>query len=241
MVDAFINNLTQNLANGSWAILLSMFGVGLLESFNPCTGAMLPLVAGGTRQGGYSKILMFSGGYTLTLASLGLLAATIGRVLTLPGWFWSIFLGLLYLLTGLSILRVRLPVSVTGFYVLRNNWPGVRFLLNKEGLNPMALGVVFGLAPSPCTVPVVMAVSAFTVASGKVLFGALALGFFGLGHSIILALAFLPAIRRHSGINRFFGSLRPVLGMVLILIAIYFLVWQPDLAHLAEISRPLAE
>ncbi|MHB8077262.1 urease accessory protein UreH domain-containing protein [Desulfosporosinus fructosivorans] len=203
--------------------LLIMFGVGFVLSFKRM-GVMAPLIIGGSRQSGYSRSFLFMGGYTLTLMFLGLLAARLGNVLTLPGWFWTLFLGILYLIIGLVLLRERLPITVIGFNVTRDRSHWLGLFANKQGLNPMVLGIVFALVPSP----MIMAISVFALASGQMLFGSLALGFFGLGHSLPLSFAFVPWVRSLFRPNRFTHGLRPALGMLLVVLALYLLLAQPD-------------
>ncbi|MHB1404212.1 MAG: cytochrome c biogenesis CcdA family protein [Desulfitobacteriaceae bacterium] len=228
-MEEIIQYLSSSLAQGSLLSLLIMFGAGLALSLNPCMGAMVPLVLGGNRQGGLGRSILFMGGFTVTLMLLGVAAASLGKVLMLPGWFWTSFLGILYLIAGLILLRVRLPITIYGFQVFRHQPPHLfRFIINREGLNPGAMGALFGLAPSPCTMPVILAVSAFVMAGGHPLFGALALGFFGLCHSLPLAFAFSPWVRNLFKPNRFTRYLRPALGIFLVATAVYFLATGPD-------------
>jgi len=227
-VEGLIQYLNSGLTSGSIVTFLIMFGAGIALAFNPCMAAMAPLVIGGSRQSGLSRSFLFMGGFTVTLMVVGLGAASLGKVLTLPAWFWTTSLGILYLITGLILLRIRLPIKISSFYVFRERPRWLDTIVNKEGLNPGALGAVFALAPSPCTLPVIMAVTAFVMASGQMLFGSLALGFFALGHSLPLALAFVPWVRnlfRPSPLTR---ALRPALGIVMLAVSLYFLVARPD-------------
>lgn len=228
MLDSLLHSLNTGLASGFWGIVAASFLTGIVLSLNPCMAAMLPLAAGSSRQGSYSRLVQFSCGFILTLISLGFLAAGFGKVLSLPGSIWTISLGVLYLVGGLVLLRVKLPVKVAGFYIGSRGPGSIVSLANKEGLNPFVLGILFGLAPSPCTVPVVLAVGGFVLASGKVLLGGAVLGAFGLGHSIPLALTFLPAVRKLFRPNRFSRAVRPALGLVMLGVAAYFLFGQPD-------------
>lgn len=232
-MEGIIQYLSSSLAQGSLLSLLIMFGAGLALSINPCMAGMLPLVIGGNKRGGIRRSFLFIGGFIVTLMLLGVLAANLGKVLTLPGLFWTSVLGILYLIAGLVLLRVKLPISIYGFHVFKHKRPQLfRFIINHEGLNPGAMGAVFALAPSPCTLPVIMAVSAYTVASGQPLFGALALGFFGLGHSLPLAFAFSPWVRKLFRPNSFTRYLRPALGVLLIAVAVYFLLAGPDFSKI---------
>lgn len=227
-MEELVQHLSSSLTSGSLVAFLVMFGAGITLAFNPCMAAMAPLVIGGSRQSGFSRSFLFMGGFTVTLMILGLVTASLGKVLTLPAWFWTTALGILYLITGMILLRTRLPIRISSFYVFREQPHWLDSIVTKEGLNPGALGAVFALAPSPCTLPVIMAVTAFVLASGQMLFGSLALGFFALGHSLPLALAFLPWVRnlfRPSPLTR---ALRPALGVLMLALALYFLVARPD-------------
>lgn len=228
-MEEIIKYLSVNLAQGSLLSLGIMFGAGLALSFNPCMGAMVPLVLGGNKRGGLGRSILFMGGFTITLILLGVAVAGLGKVMMLPGWFWTSFLGILYLIAGLSLLRIKLPITIFGFQVFKYRRPSLfRFIINREGLNSVVMGALFGLAPSPCTMPVILAVSAFVMAGGHPLFGALALGFFGLGHSLPLAFVFSPWVRKMFKPNRFTRYLRPALGIFLVAAAVYFLAAEPD-------------
>lgn len=234
-MDPLIHSLHLGLQSGSWTILLSMFVAGIILSLNPCMGAMAPLVLVGSRKTGYLRALEFIVGFTGTLMLLGALAAGVGRMLTLPGWFWTIFLGMLYLIAGMALLQIRLPIKISGFYVSRRRFANSYFDQN-QGLNPGLLGSFLALAPSPCTTPVILVVSGVAAASGTVLYAAIALGLFGLGHSILLALAFLPGVRRLFRVNKFTRHLCSALGMVFIIMAGYFLLFRPDLFNHASLT-----
>lgn len=156
-------------------------------------------------------------------------------MLILPGWFWTIFLGALYLIAGMALLQIRLPIKISGFYVGRRRFANSYFDHN-QGLNPGLLGSFLALAPSPCTTPVILVVSGVAAASGSVLYAAIALGLFGLGHSILLALAFLPKVRQLFRVNKFTRYLRPALGVVFLLLAGYFSAFRPELFDHASLT-----
>jgi cytochrome c-type biogenesis protein len=227
-MDPFVHSLHLSLQNGSWWVMVSMFTAGVILSLNPCMGAMIPLVLGGTRQTGYNRSLQFVTGFTLTLILLGALAAGVGTLFRLPGIFWTIFLGLLYLIAGAILLGIRFPIKISGFYITQKK---VSFdnLYTHQGLSPWILGAFFAIAPSPCTTPVILMVSGAAMASGKIIFSSLALGAFGLGHSMLLALTFLPAVRKVFRVNVLSQRLRSILGIALIALAGYFLFVQPEL------------
>jgi cytochrome c-type biogenesis protein len=227
-MDPIVHSLHLSLQNGSWWVMVSMFISGLILSFNPCMGAMIPLVFGGSRQTGFGKSIQFILGFVFTLMLLGAFSAGVGTVFRFPGRFWIIFLGGLYLVAGAILLGFKFPLRISGFYVTKQRL-SFQNIYNNEGLSPWILGIFFALAPSPCTTPVILMVSGVAIASGKILVSAVALGAFGLGHSILLALAFIPAVRKLLRVNSLTNRLRMILGAILIVLAGYFLIVQPDL------------
>ena len=235
-MENYLHTISTGLAGGSLSFLIIMFGIGLILSFNPCMGAMAPLVIGGSRRSGLVHSLMFIMGFTGTLILLGVLAGSLGQSLTIPVGFWTFFVAILYLFAGLKLLQIRLPVSVSGFFVFKSpQW--WRFFTIKQGLSPILLGLAYALAPSPCIAPVVLAVSASVIATGQVLNGALALGFFGLGHSLILAIGFLPSVQRLLHPNKFTRMMRPALGVALIILAVLFLAAGPGIFNHSAMSH----
>lgn len=235
-MENYLHMISTGLAGGSLSFLIIVFGIGLILSFNPCMGVMAPLVIGGNRRSGLRHSLMFIMGFIGTLILLGILITSLGQTLTIPVAFWTLFVAVLYLFAGLKLLQIRLPVSVSGFYVYKTpSW--WQFLTLKQGLSPILLGIVFALAPSPCILPVVLAISSSVMASGQVLNGALALGFFGLGHSLILAFAFLPSVQRLLRPNKFMRLMRPALGVALIVLALFFLAAGPEIFNNSVMSH----
>jgi len=228
-MDSLVHSLMLGMENGSWWFMASMFVGGIVLSINPCMGAMVPLVLGGSRQEGYSRVVQFILGFALTLMLIGALAARVGILFRLPGMYWTIFLGALYLVAGAIMLGFRFPVKVSGFNVTQRRGPSRPIF--PKGLSPWMLGSFFALAPSPCTTPVILMVSGTAMASGQIIYSALGLGAFGLGHSLLLAMAFLPGVRGLFKMNRWTRQLRPVIGILLILLSGYILVTQPGFEH----------
>jgi len=228
-MESLVQSLMVGMESGSWWFMVSMFMGGIILSINPCMGAMIPLVIGGSRRVGYSRVIQFILGFTITLMILGALAARVGILFRLPSTYWAIFLGVLYFIAGAIMLGFRLPVQVSGFYISkkRTTFRGI----SQEGLSPWVLGSFFALAPAPCTTPVILMISGTAMASGQILYSALALGAFGLGHSLLLALAFLPGVRRILRMNSLTQRLRPMIGIALLLLSGYILLAQPGLEH----------
>lgn len=238
MTHAFLAALSDTLSNSGWAIMPLILVFSFVASFNPCMLAMVPVVLGGTRSKGLLTVLFFSSGFTLILVLLGVVSASVGKMIALPGPLWRIFLALLYLGMGLTMLKDKLPVKLSGFYVAKRERRRTIFHQGQLDVHPFLLGVLFGLAPSPCTVPAVTAIVAFILTTGDVLFGGVALGAFAIGHSLFIALAFLPGVRTKIASYRLPQKLKPAVAMTLLLLAVYLFIGQPSLPSHQMVNMP---
>jgi cytochrome c-type biogenesis protein len=228
VVHAFLAGLSDALVSGSWGIIPVIFLFSIIASFNPCMLSMVPLIIGGTRHQGFLKVSLFCTGFTAMLILLGTLSAILGRNVIMPNSFWGIFLGAMYLIIGMVMLKEYLPFRYSILYV-SNKKPLISRLFTKQvDLSPFSLGLVFALSPSPCTVPAVVAIASYTIATGKLLFGAVALGAFAIGHSLVLAITFLPSVRKKIRSLAFLRNFKPIIGALLIILALYFLISQPE-------------
>ena len=164
----------------------------------------------------------FSLGLVLALAALGLATAFAGRLvlgLHLARWF-----PVLTLAMGLHMLGIvrwtwyRLPGG-------RGRGRGAVASGPVSAVSAFALGGPFGLAASPCTLPILVTVLTVAAARGSGVFGLVELTAFGLGRSVPVlllghvsdrALA-LPRLRRLT------PSLRRGSGALIIVISVYVL------------------
>lgn len=157
----------------------------------------------------------FSLGMVLALAALGLLTAFAGRLVL--GWNLTRWLPLLTLVMGLNMLGL---VHWKRFGLLRGNRSAA-----SGPVSAFALGVPFGLAASPCTLPILITVLTTAVARGSAAFGLLGLTAFGLGRSVpVLLLGHasdqaqaLPRLQRVTPVVRRAG------GILIVVVSVYFL------------------
>ncbi len=225
--------LFQSLAQaieGSWPIALSsafLWGV-LSIVLSPCHLASIPLIVGFI--GGQGRIrtrraallsTLFSLGILATIAALGLATAAAGRMLGDLGRGGNWLLAGIFLVVGLHLLGViPLPGGGISSVGMRRRGPLAAFVL----------GLVFGIALGPCTFAYMapMLAVAFRAGSSDLLFGSMLLLFYGIGHTLLIALAgtFTEVVQRALDWNegsRGLDLLRKLCGVLVIAGGLYLL------------------
>ncbi|MCP9928038.1 cytochrome c biogenesis protein CcdA [Cyanobium sp. CH-040] len=194
--------LRQSLTSPGPGTLAVVFTGGLLTSLGPCSLSLLPVtmayLAGfgsepqlgslqpaGAGQGRapWLRSLSFAGGIVSALVLLGLVSGLLGKVYgQIPGLIPTL-VALLALLMGLNllgILRVPLPAGPDP-----ERWRR----LVPAPLEPLAAGLAFGLAATPCTTPVLAVLLGWMAQAGRPLAGMLLLTCFGAGQVLPLLVA----------------------------------------------------
>jgi cytochrome c-type biogenesis protein len=223
--------LQTSLAAPGPATLAVVFAGGLLTSLGPCSLSLLPVtlayLAGfsGQRQGAAShrpwlRSISFAGGIVAALVLLGLASAVLGRLYgQVPGLIPTL-VALVALVMGLNLLGlVRLPLPAGPDPELwRRRVPAP--------LAPLAAGLAFGLAATPCTTPVLAVLLGWMAQNGKPLVGMLLLTSFGAGQVVPLLLAgtaaaWLPGLLRLRAVGQW---VPPISGVVLVTTGVLSLV-----------------
>jgi cytochrome c-type biogenesis protein len=192
--------LQRSLAAPGPATLALVFGGGLLTSLGPCSLSLLPVtlayLAGfGGRDdpgGGRSpdlaatawlRSLCFASGIVAALVLLGLASGLLGRLYgQIPGLIPTL-VALIAVLMGLNLLGL-LPLPLPA-----GPDPEVWRRRVPPPLAPMAAGLAFGLAATPCTTPVLAVLLGWMAQTGRPLAGMLLLCCFGAGQVVPLLLA----------------------------------------------------
>jgi cytochrome c-type biogenesis protein len=172
---------------GPWTLLL-VFGAGLLTSLGPCSLSLLPVTLAylaGFNDGlaPWRRSLSFVVGIVLALVALGLSSSLLGRIYGQVPGLVPILVAALAVLMGLQLLGVvslRLPAGPDP-----ERW---RHAV-PAGLAPVAAGLAFGLAATPCTTPVLAVLLAWMAQAGQPLMGMALLACFGAGQVMPLLLA----------------------------------------------------
>ena len=181
--------LQQSLATPTPSTLAVVFAGGLLTSLGPCSLSLLPVtlayLAGfeAERQRPWQRSLAFAAGIVGALVILGLASGLLGRIYgQIPGLVPTAVavLALVMGLNLLGLLRIPLPAGPDP-----NRWRQ----RVPAPLAPLAAGLAFGLAATPCTTPVLAVLLGWMAQHGKPLVGMVLLTAFGAGQVLPLLLA----------------------------------------------------
>ena len=194
--------LQQSLAQPGPTTLAVVFLGGLLTSLGPCSLSLLPVTLAylaGFAEGGSAVVPStprplvlqspwlrsgsFAGGIVLALVLLGLVSGLLGRIYgQIPGLIPTLVavLAVLMGLNLLGLLRLPLPAGPDPERWRRRV---------PAPLAPLAAGLAFGLAATPCTTPVLAVLLGWMAQTGRPLAGMVLLTSFGAGQVLPLLLA----------------------------------------------------
>ena len=210
--------LQSSLAHPGALTLGLVFVGGLLTSLGPCSLSLLPVtlayLAGFDNdiQRPWRRSLSFCAGIAASLVLLGLVSGGLGRIYgQVPGLVPTL-VALLAVLMGLNLLGLlplQLPAGPDPEQWRRRVPPA---------LAPVAAGLAFGLAASPCTTPVLAVLLGWISQTGRPLAGALLLSAFAAGQVVPLLLAgtAAAALPRLLALRAVGQWVPPVSGVVLL-------------------------
>ncbi|MFM1799117.1 MAG: hypothetical protein RLZZ117_1395 [Cyanobacteriota bacterium] len=234
--------LQASLSHPTPLTLGLVFLGGVLTSLGPCSLSLLPVtlayLAGFSSSSPLSspapapvalampwqRSLSFSGGIVASLVLLGFSSGLLGRIYGQVPQEVSLVVAGVAVVMGLHLLGwipLRLPTGPDP-----ERWRRAV----PAPLAPLAAGLAFGLAATPCTTPVLAVLLAWMAQTGRPLAGLLLLTCFGAGQVVPLLLAgtvaaSLPTLLRLRALGRW---IPPISGVVLLTTGALTLV-----AHLA--------
>jgi len=186
MIEKIFITLSNALNGAAWVAVIASFTWGILSILlSPCHLTSIPLVVGYiTSQGKlnvgrtFNIALVFSFGILVTIALIGIITASLGRMMGDIGNVGIYLVAGIFFLIGLHLLDV-----------IRLNWNiALKKTKSKGLLAALILGLLFGLAVGPCTfaymAPVLGVV--FQTAQTNYVFAILLLLAFGLGHCSVI-------------------------------------------------------
>lgn len=217
----FVNVFTSE--SSLWLLFGISFLGGLVASISPCSLSMLPIIVGYV--GGYSaekplktlwQMIFFILGTAIVFSVIGILCAITGKVFMSSPYF-ALVISSVILIMGLKLVGI-LDFDIPVF---------VKEMPKKESyslyLYPIVLGMVFALAGTPCSTPVLAGIMAFASLSANILNAVIMLFLFALGQGFIFIFAgvITSKIKNSANFYKFSDMLLKVCGWLLILASIY--------------------
>jgi len=190
MIQQLFTTLTHAVQGTPAIALAAAFVWGVLSIIlSPCHLGSIPLIVGFIDQQGristkraFIISTLFAVGILITIAAIGAITATAGRMMGNVGPYGNYFVAIIFFAVGLHLLGV-IPAPWSG--------PGQVGLKRKGRLAAFILGLVFGIALGPCTFAYMapMLAVTFKVASTSLAYGIILLLAYGVGHCSVIVLA----------------------------------------------------
>ncbi len=220
----------NNAIGGNFSIaIMAAFIWGILSVLlSPCHLSCIPLVIGFIDKQGRISVkrafglsIVFATGILITIAGIGLITATMGRMMGDVGKVGNYAVAVVFLIVGLYLLDI-----------ISAPWAGATgSKVQKKGmLAALLLGLIFGIGVGPCTFAYMAPILgvAFRVAAEQLFFACMLLLAFGIGHCSIIVLAGTLTEKVQQYLNwtdKTKGAviLRKVCGVLVILGGIYLI------------------
>jgi len=190
MIEEIFTKLTLALSGNFSLALAAALSWGILSILlSPCHLSSIPLVIGYISSQGQIKVrrsfhlaLVFAVGILITIALIGLITASMGRLMGDIGQWGNYLVATIFILIGLYLMDI-----------IRWDWNGLHIGKNTRGgmWSAFVLGLIFGIGLGPCTfaflAPVLGVV--FQTSSDNWLKSILLISAFGIGHCAVIVAA----------------------------------------------------
>ena len=190
MIEEIFSFLSTALTENTGIAIFASFGWGVLSILlSPCHLSSIPLIIGFINSQGEISLkrtfyvsLVFAVGILITIALIGIITASLGRLMGDVGSFGNYIVAAVFFVIGLYLLGIiKLP------------WDNANIKTTKQKglIAAFILGLLFGIGLGPCTfaymAPILGVV--FEVASSNLPYAIILLLAFGIGHCSIIVLA----------------------------------------------------
>jgi len=208
----------------------SVFIAGIISAFSPCVLITIPLVisyVGGYAEGdikrSFSFSLAFVVGLSITFTILGAIASLMGTLLGDVGSLWK------YILAAVAIVMGLQMMGLLNFQI-----PTPRLVKTEQKglIGAFLLGMLFGVASSPCATPVLALILTFVASKHNLAYGTSLLFVYALAHTVLIF-----AVGVSTGLAEVFLKSRKVAdfsvyahkvsGALFVLIGLYVLLYLP--------------
>lgn len=223
MINEWLQTLSEILNQNLWIGLAISLLAGLLTSFTPCALSSVPLVIGYV--GGYTDnkkkaffySLIFCIGQAVTFTVLGVVASLLGRLFLGIQMYWYIILGVLMALMALQ------TWEIIHIFPQKCGYSGTK---SKGVLGALLMGMLGAIFASPCSTPVLIAITAVVSTGQTVVMGVLMLLLYSIGHSVLILAAgtsvgFVNEIVHSKKFAKASKIIKIVMGTVLMILSAY--------------------
>ncbi len=232
MINSVFTWLSEAMHASIGVALIASLLWGILSIIlSPCHLASIPLIVGfvdGQGKISYKRAFMistlFSLGILITIAGVGVITASMGRMMGDVGKYGSYVVALIFFVIGLHMLDI-IPLPFMGKVGQPN--------FQKKGLMAaFMLGLVFGIALGPCTFAFIAPVLtlSFSLASTNFLLAALLILLYGIGHCsvIIIAGTFTKVVQKYlNWTEKSNGALiLKRICAILVILAGFYIIWK---------------
>jgi len=223
ILDSVLEYLGTVIQESFWLAPVLALGAGILTSFTPCSLSSIPLVIGyvggiGTDpKKAFRLSLTFAIGSAVTFTILGTAASLMGNLIGTSAKWWYLVLGALMVVMALQTWEVINVIPST--YLLSRN--------TKKGyVGAFVAGILGGVFSSPCATPVLIALLAVVAGKGSMLWGALLLLLYAIGHGALALIAgtsvgFVQKLSRDERYGRFSRVIIILMGTAILFIGFY--------------------
>jgi len=230
MIESIFNGLYDMMAGSVWLMLAASLSWGILSILlSPCHLSSIPLLIGfltsqeklNTKRS-FNISLLFALGILVSISIIGIITASLGRLMGDLGAYGNYFVALIFFIMGLYLLDI-----------IKLDWN--RNLLSGFKMNGIfaafILGFIFGVALGPCTfafmAPVLGVV--FQTAQESFLLSLLILSAFCLGHCGVIAGAGTLSGKVQTYLNwssetKIITIIKKICGILVILGGVYLLI-----------------
>jgi cytochrome c-type biogenesis protein len=228
MFDQFLVTVNQWMTGGLAMAAIGAFAWGMVSVlFSPCHLASIPLIVayvGGQETAvNPRKAGWYAGAFTLglfiTIATVGVVCALLGRMLGDVGIWWQVLVGAVLIWVALGMLGVQ-ACSMTGTLLYRLKLRGIH--------GAFGLGLAYGILSGSCTFGFIAPILAIVSVQQKIVAGSLMMILFALGHClpIVVAGSSTAMVRRLTESSTWQGAglwFRRGAGVVIALLGLYFI------------------
>ncbi len=218
-----LETLGKMIQESFWLAPVLALAAGVLTSFTPCSLSSIPLVIGyvggmGTEpKKAFRLSLVFAVGSAVTFTVLGTAASIMGNLIGTSSKWWYLVLGVLMVLMALQTWEIYNFIPST--YLISQN--------TKKGYaGAFIAGILGGIFSSPCATPVLVALLAIVAGKGSILWGAMLLLLYAIGHGTLAMVAgtsigFVRKLTHSERYGKLSKILKILMGIIILIIGFY--------------------